>query len=207
VSAAVAGRPLLRGLALANDFAVLRALHGEALVQKVVARLTPEQRRDFETGFLPARWYEEDVQARLAAVVLEELGVQPVVRLGVAIVRYHVSRTQRFLARIAGPRRLLQRSAGLWSYWRDTGRLSIEQLDERSARVAVLDNPTVARPGYAWLYGGASAYLVYLSGARRLHLHTDSADPLRVVATLRWGDGPAAGPDFVDIDAQVESLP
>lgn len=200
-------RPLLRGLALANDVAVLRTLHGEALVQKVANRLTPEQRRELEAGFLPARWYEEDIQARLSAVVLEELGEQALVRLGVAIVRYHVSRTQRFLARIAGPRRLLQRSAGLWSYWRDTGRLSIEHLDDTSAKVAVLDNPTVARPGYAWLYGGASAYLVYLSGARQLRLHTDSADPARVVASLVWGAAPSPGPGFIGIDALVESLP
>lgn len=202
------GRPLLRGLALSNDLVVLRGLHGEEMVKRFAQRLTRTQRAELEAGFLPGRWYEEDIQARLAGTLAEVLPADQIARTGMAVVRYHVSRTQRFLARLAGPRRLLARSAGLWSYWRDTGRLNIEHADATSVRVAVLDHPLLAAPGYATFYGGASAYLVYLSGARKLRMHCDWANPRRVVATLQWGNHPAqSGAGFIDIDRLAEGLP
>jgi len=67
-------------------------------------------------------------------VLSEELDERALTRIGVGIVKFHVSRTQRFLARVAGPRRLMQRSGGLWSYWRDTGRLAVEHLDDTAVR-------------------------------------------------------------------------
>lgn len=202
-----AGRPLLRGLALVNDLVVLRALHGEALVQRFAERLTPAQRADFDAGFLPGRWYDEDIQARLCAVLADELDDAGLARIGVAIVKHHVSRAQRFLARIAGPRRLLARSAGLWSYWRDSGRLVVEAIDASSTRVAVLDHPVMATHAYALLYGTASAYAVFLSGARDVRVRVDVEQPTRIVATVHWAPHPPSGPGFVSIDAAVASLP
>lgn len=156
-------RPLLRGLALVNDVTVVRALHGDAVLQRFADRLTAPQRAEYDAGFLPGRWYDEDIQARLFAVLAEAFDERALTRIGVGIVKFHVSRTQRFLARIAGPRRLMQRSAGLWSYWRDTGRLVVEQLEDTGVRVAVLDHPLMASPGYGLIYGTASAAVVSLS--------------------------------------------
>lgn len=201
------GRPLLRGLALLNDLAVIRALHGEAPVQRFVERLTPVQRAEYDAGFLPGRWYDEELQARLIAALVEQVDDAGVVRIGVAIVKYHVSRTQRFLARIAGPRRLMQRSSGLWSYWRDMGRLVVEGLDDTSARVAVLDHPVMASPGYALLYGAASAYAVYLSGVRSVRVRVDVEQPSRIVAQVHWAPHAESGAGFHSIDAAVATLP
>lgn len=202
-----AATPLVRGLALVNDLAVVRALHGEDLVRRFADRLTPAQRAHFDAGFLPGRWYDEDIQARLCAVLQEELDDAGLARVGVGIVKYHVSRAQRFLARIAGPRRLLERSAGLWRYWRDSGRLVVEHVDDGSTRVAVLDHPVMATHAYALLYGAASAYAVFLSGAREVRLKVDVEQPGRVVATVHWAPHPASGPGFLSIDAAVASLP
>lgn len=200
-------KPLLRGLALVNDLAVIRALHGEAFVRRFADRLTSHQRSAFDAGFLPGRWYEEDIQARLCAFLHEELDQAGVARIGVAIVKHHVSRTQRFLARIAGPRRLLERSAGLWSYWRDTGRLSVEHIDDTSARVVVLDHPLMATPGYALLYGTASAYAVFLSGPRGVRVRVQTEDPLRIIALVHWAPHADSGPGFLSIDEALASLP
>lgn len=199
--------PLVRGLALVNDLAVVRALHGEPLVRRFADRLTPAQRADFDAGFLPGRWYDEGIQARLCAVLQEELDDAGIARIGVGIVKYHVGRAQRFLARVAGPRRLLERSAGLWSYWRDSGRLVVEAVDEGSTRVAVLDHPVMATHAYALLYGAASAYAVYLSGARDVRVKVDVAQPTRIVATVHWAPHPPSGDGFLSIDAAVASLP
>ena len=195
-------RPLLRGLALSNTVAVLRALDGAWLRERWAARLTPEQRAALDAGFLPGRWYDEDILARFAAMLHEEVGDEELARFGVEVVRFHVSRTQRFLTRIAGPQRLLARSSGLWSYWRDTGRLEVEHMDATSARVALLDHVMFAWPGYALLYASASAYVVYLSGARQLRLGIDVEGPQRVLALLTWGEAGAA-PRALDIDALV----
>lgn len=200
-------KPLLRGLALVNDLAVIRALHGEALVRRFADRLTTDQRSAFDAGFLPGRWYEEDIQARLCALLDEELDEAGVARVGVGIIKYHVSRTQRFLARIAGPRRLLERSAGLWSYWRDTGRLSVEHIDDTSARVGVLDHPLMATPGYALVYGAASAFAILLSGPRGVRVRVRTEDPLRIVADVHWAPHADSGPGFVSIDDALASLP
>lgn len=200
-------RPLVRGLALVNDLAVVRALHGEEPVRRFLERLTPAQRAAYDAGFLPGRWYDEDIQARLVAVLHEQLDDAGIVRIGVAIVKYHVNRTQRFLARIAGPKRLLQRSSGLWSYWRDMGRLVVESLDGTSARVAVLDHPVMAAPGYALLYGAASAYAVYLSGVRSVRVRVDVEQPSRIVAQVHWAPHAESGAGFHSIDAAVATLP
>lgn len=201
------GRPLVRGLALVNDLAVIRALHGEEPVQRFLERLTPPQRAAYDGTFLPGRWYDEEIQARLFAVLRERLDDAGLVRIGVAIVKYHVNRTQRFLARIAGPKRLLQRSAGLWSYWRDQGRLVVESLDGTSARVAVLDYAVMASPGYALVYGAASAYAVYLSGVRSVRVRVDVEQPSRIVAQVHWAPHGESGAGFHSIDAAVATLP
>jgi hypothetical protein len=197
----------LRGLALVNDFTVLRRLHGEAFVQKVVDRLTAAQRAEYEQGFLPGRWYEEDIQARLCLVLREQLDDAGVVRVGVAIVKYHVSRAQRFLARLAGPKRVLARSAGLWSYWRDTGRLEVEQETQTGARVSVLGHPLLASPGYGLMYGGASVAILALAGGREVRFRLEDEDPQRVVAHVRWAPNEERGEGFFSIDEALASLP
>lgn len=200
-------KPLLRGLALVNDVTVIRALHGDALLRRFADRLTTPQRAEYDAGFLPGRWYDEDIQARLFTVLSEELDERALTRIGVGIVKFHVSRTQRFLARIAGPRRLMQRSAGLWSYWRDTGRLAVEHLEDTAVRVAVLDHPLMASPGYALIYGTASAAVVSLSGAREVRVRVQVESPLRVVADVHWAPHADSGAGFLSIDEALKSLP
>lgn len=200
---------MVRGLALVNDLAVIRALYGEAMVTRFSERLTPAQRATFDEGFLPGRWYDEDLQARLCAAVRESVDDAALVRIGCAIVRYHVSRTQRFLARLAGPRRVLERSAGLWSYWRDTGRLVVEQETAASARVVILDHPLMAQPSYALLYASASVAILHLSGARSVRFWLDLDEPRRIVAHVRWAPHASDGLDAHAhrIDKAMASLP
>ncbi|MBL8955253.1 MAG: DUF2378 family protein [Myxococcaceae bacterium] len=198
---------LLRGLALLNDLAVIRQLHGEPLVQRFAERLTPAQRKEHDAGFLPGRWYDEDIQARMCLALSEQLDDAAIFRLGVAIGHYNVTRVQRFFARIAGPRRLLQRSAGLWHWWRDSGRTAVEQYREGSAVVAVYDHPVLATPGYPLLYGGACAFLVSVAGGRDVRLRAEVVGPMRVIAEVRWAPDARREPGFLSVDDALASLP
>ncbi len=199
---------LVRGLALVNDVAVLRRLYGDAMVAQFATALTAAQRAELEAGFLPGRWYDEDIQARLCQWVCGQLGREGGFRLGVAIGHYHVNRAQRFLARVAGPRRLLDRAAGLWRWWRDTGRMEVELFDRKGrATVVVREHPLLATPGYAEVYGGSSAFLVALSGARNVRLRIEEASPARVVADVRWAPDRADGEGYFHVDAALASLP
>ncbi|MBK7857940.1 MAG: hypothetical protein IPJ65_04795 [Archangiaceae bacterium] len=199
--------PLLRGLALVNDLVVLRQLYGDGLVRRFAERLTPAQRRDFDEGFLPGRWYDEDIQARLCLCLRDELDDFGVFRVGVAIGHHHATRVQRFLARIAGPRRLLQRATGLWHYWRDGGRTAVERYQEGSAVVAVYDHPLFATPGYATLYGGACAFLVSIAGGRDVRLRAEVVSPAHVFAEVRWLPDRRQEPGFHSVDQALRSLP
>lgn len=198
---------LLRGLALVNDLKVLRDLHGQAMVDQFADRLTPAQRREFDAGFLPGRWYDEDIQARLARHLSETLDEFAIFRLGVAIGHYHATRVQRFLARVAGPRRLLQRSAALWHYWRDSGRAVVERYRDGSALVAVYDHPLFATPGYATLFGGASAFLVAIAGGRDVRLRATVVAPTHTVADVRWAPDRLSEPGLLSVDQALASLP
>lgn len=197
---------LLRGLALVNDLAVVRQLYGEQIVQRFADRLTPAQRREFDAGFLPGRWYDEDIQARLCLTLREQLDEAALFRLGVAIGHYNVKRVQRFLARIVGPRRLLQRSVALWHWWRDSGRTAVEQYSDGCAVVAVYDHPVLASPGYPTLYGGACAFLVHVAGGRDVWLRTEVVSPMRVIAEVRWAPGSGRAPGFHSVDAALATL-
>lgn len=197
---------LLRGLALVNDLAVVRQLYGEAMVQRFAERLTPAQRRDFDAGFLPGRWYDEDIQARLCTTLRDHLDEAALFRVGVAIGHYNVTRVQRFFARIVGPRLLLNRSAGLWRWWRDSGRTAVERYQEGSALVAVYDHPVLASPGYATLYGGACAFLVHVAGGSEVRLRAEVVSPVRVVAEVRWAPDSRREPGFHSVDEALATL-
>ncbi|MBX7102313.1 MAG: hypothetical protein K1X89_31645 [Myxococcaceae bacterium] len=200
-------RPLLRGTALLNALAAARLLHGEGLLERFADALTPAQRAQYRTGYLPGRWYDEEVQATLVRTIRAHHGDEALVRTGLALMRRHVGRAQRFLTRVSGPRRLVARSAGLWAYWRNTGRVVVEHNGPTSARVVVLDHPLTGSPGDALLHGASSAYLLFLAGARQLRFRCDARDPRCTVLSSFWGEDLAAGHDTFAVDALVAGLP
>lgn len=200
-------RPLLRGTALLNALAAARLLHGDGLLGALSERLTPTQRAEVQAGLLPGRWYDEEIQAVLVRTIATLHGDVAVVRAGLALMRHHVSRAQRFLTRVSGPRRLVARSAGLWAYWRNTGRVDVEHLGPTRARVAIVDHPLTAAPDSALFHAASSAYLLYLAGARQLRLRCDTQDPRRTVLGFFWGEDPERRPGLIDIDPLVLGLP
>ena len=201
--------PLIRGLALKNDLEVARELFGDALIDDLVARMAPHHRAQAAAGFLPAKWYDEQIQIDLVIGLVAELGMEAIGRLGVALGQRTVTRWHRFLSRVVGPERLLARAPGMWRYWRDTGHMRVARHAHGEAEVIVSGNPLFATDGNAELYGAAAAYMVHVAGGKATWIGV-TRDDGDVVAHVRWNGAPRPStvptPGF-EIDAVLASLP
>jgi hypothetical protein len=198
------GRPLLRGLSLVNSLNVLGRLLGQGFLDTYEAGLTADQRALYRAGFIATTWYDDELQARMFELVAADHSEFEQFALGVAISRHNLTTVQRFLARVASPRLLLRRTAALWSYWRNTGVATVEQFAEGST-VVTIEYPTMTRPGYGLIYGGAAAYMVAVTGAPNTRMRVDVVPGSRVTAQVRWSKRPASEsePGFHSVDAAL----
>lgn len=198
--------PLIRGLALKNDLEVARELFGDDLVTPLVQRMPPAYRAQANAGFLPAQWYDEQIQIELVTGLVSELGMAAIGRFGVALGQRTVTRWHRFLSRIVGPERLLARAPGMWRYWRDTGRMRVARHGPGEAEVIVSGNALFAAAGNAELYSAAAGYMVHVAGGKATWIGVTRADG-DVVAHVRWNGAPRPDVAGFDIDTVRASLP
>ena len=197
------GKPLIRGLALVNDWYVFERIYGADAVRALRATLSEPQRAALDAGFIPGHWYEEDIQIQLCRFVTQHYGEAATFALGVRIGQHIVGRVHRFLARIAGPERALRRSAALWSYWRDTGRQVVERSSNTAATVLVLDHPPMTDSDNALAYAGAAGYIMAASGAKDVRMAVEVQSPRSVAFHVAWGGETLSGGRVFSVDEAV----
>lgn len=201
-------RPKLRGLAIKNDLYVIADLYGADVEADVVASLSPRYRDAIARGILPSSFYDEAMQGEILGAILHRYGRDALGRIGVAAAHRTVRRWHRFLGRIVGPERLLERLPGMWSYWRDTGRVHIERQTHDAVDILVEDNAAFGAPGNAEGYAVAAAFIVSVAGGRNVRIAVDRLAHATVRGKVRWDDARHDDQsDWFAIDAILAGMP
>ncbi len=115
--------------------------HGEAGLQRVLARLSPEAGKLLRSWNATV-WYPLNHIVEIDLAVLNALyggDTKQGYRIGHFDTSRSVSKVYRFLFRFLEPTFLLKRSAKLWSNYYDRGALTIEQVGEGQALARLSD--------------------------------------------------------------------
>jgi hypothetical protein len=111
----------VEGAALTPVLPILERRLSPRPVDELLARLDPTFATIWRTGPVASEWYPEEMLVDMLAASLELLGPDAMAEIGYEQQKITIKRMHTFIARIAGPARLLQLAAKTWSMCRDTG--------------------------------------------------------------------------------------
>jgi hypothetical protein len=129
--------PRIKGVSFVHLHDFVAQNHKDEGIDKVVARLTPEQGRAFNVPNA-TEWYPLTtlIAVERAIVELYYAGdVQEAWRFGQYDLQLSVGRVYRFLFQMLQPTFLIKRGAKLWGTMVEGGKMSVEELEPRHVRV------------------------------------------------------------------------
>jgi hypothetical protein len=141
-------RGSIKGVVLESRVAFLEERGGRRLVERVVARLTDEDRRVLSSVLLPVGWYDFEINERLDLAIARELGSGDAVfkQLGEHSARMNLGSSHRTFVRSYDPHGLLKQSAAILRLYYDTGRRTYEKLGDKKAVLRTYDCKSFSRP-------------------------------------------------------------
>jgi len=131
----------IKGLAFAHLEEFIVSQHGEAGMQRVLARLSPETGKILRS-WNASQWYPMQNVVDIDLAVVNALyggDVKQAYFIGRFDLDRSVRQVYRLLFRFLEPTFLLKRSAKLWSNYYDRGALTIEQTQERLVLIRLSD--------------------------------------------------------------------
>jgi len=136
----------VKGGALLSRLAFVREHQGEAGVQRVLARLSEEDRRVC-TQLLTGAWYPFALNERIDQAVAAEMGVGDDVFLlmGEKSAIQNLGGSHHALLSPGDPHGLLRRTPQIYQMYYDTGRRTYESAGDKKAILRTYDAPTFSR--------------------------------------------------------------
>jgi hypothetical protein len=135
-SAATTSTPKVKGVAFRSVLAALEELRGRAVVERVLGRLSADDRSSIEFRVVNTGWYPIELyRALFAAIVVEAGEGEAIVRaIGAAAVRRDVTGVYRLMFKILSPESVLSLASKLFGFYYDTGAVTIVERRARYAR-------------------------------------------------------------------------
>ena len=124
----------------------VRERGGDAAVQRILARLSEEDRKAC-AHILTAAWYPFDLNERLDDAIAAEMNIGDRVFLlmGEKSATHNLSASHRVFATGRDPHGLLRRAAQIYQAYYDTGRREYEQTGEKRAVLRTYDSKSFSK--------------------------------------------------------------
>lgn len=136
----------VKGGAIQSRLEFVRENGGDAAVERVLARLSEEDRKTC-THVLAALWYPFEFNARLDEAIGAEMGMGENVFLlmGEKSATHNLGSTHRAFMAEKDPHGLLKRSAQIYQAYYDTGHREYERVGETKAILRTFDSETYSK--------------------------------------------------------------
>jgi uncharacterized protein (TIGR02265 family) len=132
----------VKGGALASRLAFVREERGEEAVQRVLGRLTDEDRKAF-SPILTAGWYPFELNERLDQAIADEMGIGERIFLviGEKSAAHNLNGAHRALLSPGDPHGLLRRTPQIYQMYYDAGHRTYERAADNKAILRTYDAP------------------------------------------------------------------
>ncbi len=131
-----------------------------AMDQEIYRKLTTEVHA---TGFYPEAWLNA-----LIAQIAAQHGSERVWQIGFRQQKVLIKRLHGWLAKLAGPQRLLAITASLWSQFRDRGKPQSRRLSDTSVELVVDDYPPFDAPAADASFSGSCCAMLEATGVKNV---------------------------------------
>ncbi len=140
------GQGNVKGAAIQSRLEFVRERGGEPAVQRVLARLSEDDRKA-AAHVLPGMWYPFELNERLDEAVAAEIGIGERVFLlmGEKSAAHNLGAVHRAFIDQKDPHGLLRRASQIYQTYYDSGRRTYESLGERNARLTTLESVNVSK--------------------------------------------------------------
>jgi uncharacterized protein (TIGR02265 family) len=137
----------IKGGVLTSRLAFLEGRGGRAAVDRVLAKLPPEDQGVLSGNIAPAGWYPFATGSRLDEAIEAELGGGDALfrEMGAQSARDNLSPAQRAFVRERDPHALLKGAASIYRLYYDSGRRTFERLGQRKVVLRTYDSTTFSR--------------------------------------------------------------
>jgi len=131
---------------LLSRLSFIREQHGEDGVQRVLQRLSEEDRKACTT-ILVGAWYPFDLNERVDDAIAAEMGMGEKVFLlmGEKSAEQNLNGSHRAMLSVGDPHGLLRRTPQIYQMYYDVGRRTYEPAGEKKAVLRTYDAPTPSR--------------------------------------------------------------
>jgi hypothetical protein len=133
----------VKGSVLASRLAYVRTERGEAVLARVLSRLSAENQALLSGILLPFAWYPFDTNARLDRAICDELGIgnEIFLRLGARSAEDNLtSASQKQWIVGKNPQALIKQTSTIYGVYYDTGRRDYERIDDNAAVLRTYDS-------------------------------------------------------------------
>lgn len=140
------GTGRVKGGAVVSRLEFVRERGGEPAVQRVLARLSVEDRKAC-SQLLTANWYPFELNARLDEAIAAEMGIGDRVFLlmGEKSAAHNLATAHKVFVADRDPQGLLRRTAQIYKAYYDTGRREYEKLAEKKAVLRTYESETFSK--------------------------------------------------------------
>lgn len=131
-----------KGTVFISTVRFLKESFGEEGLQKVIARLAPDERQRMGAPILASAWYPVSLLLHIIQASRDEFGASVpdlCIKMGRASADYSLTTVYSMVFKVSSPQWIISRASAVFASYYDTGKMSVSENGKGSATLVITD--------------------------------------------------------------------